>query len=120
MGCCSSKEDDGGDGAGGGGRGAVRVDVRPAAGAGANGKQRPGAVSPEQQQHEQQQHHQQQHGGAALPPDPSRSVLKRWEDVRAHYAFDKVLGRGQFGVTRLVVHRATGERAACKSISKRK
>lgn len=62
-------------------------------------------------------------GGAGFdgtPPDPAKSVLKRWEDIRAHYVFDKVLGRGQFGVTRLVVHRATGERAACKSISKRK
>jgi calcium-dependent protein kinase len=44
----------------------------------------------------------------------------RSPDVRSEWQFDKVLGRGQFGVTRLVVHRVTGERAACKSISKRK
>jgi len=87
-------------------------------------------------------------GGTRVLPDPdSKSVLGRWEvrvqiasipwlfaiasltmsrlwpkqqDIREHYIFDKVLGRGQFGVTRLVVHRVTGERSACKSISKRK
>lgn len=32
----------------------------------------------------------------------------------------QVLGKGQFGVTRLVVDKATGEHCACKSISKRK
>ncbi|KAI8473032.1 MAG: kinase-like domain-containing protein [Monoraphidium minutum] len=59
-----------------------------------------------------------QEGGLGVPD--ARSVLGHFEDIRAHYIFDKVLGRGQFGVTRLVVHRVSGERAACKSISKRK
>lgn len=97
MGCCCSKEEDEG-------RAPVSVEVRPAA----QRQQQPGGGG----------------GGGGVddgaPPDPAKSVLKRWEDIRQHYVFDKVLGRGQFGVTRLVVHRATGERAACKSISKRK
>ena len=76
-----------------------------------------------QQQQTNQPQQQRQHGskGASGGPEPgSKSVLDTWEDIRDHYVFEKVLGRGQFGVTRLVVHRGTGERAACKSISKRK
>jgi len=42
------------------------------------------------------------------------------EDVRATYSMGKELGRGQFGVTHLCTHRATGEKLACKSIAKRK
>ena len=42
------------------------------------------------------------------------------EDVRATYAVGKELGRGQFGVTSLCTHKATGHRFACKTISKRK
>lgn len=42
------------------------------------------------------------------------------DDVRSRYVFERVLGKGQFGVTRLVVDIATGEQCACKSISKRK
>jgi hypothetical protein len=62
---------------------------------------------------------------AARSPSPERSagqlcVLSSVEDVRNRYAFEKVLGKGQFGVTRLVVDKATGEQCACKSISKRK
>ncbi|XP_020105774.1 calcium-dependent protein kinase 1-like [Ananas comosus] len=68
---------------------------------------------------------------AAAPPQASASaaaaaapvgrVLGRpMEDVRASYVFGRELGRGQFGVTYLVTHRATGERFACKSIATRK
>lgn len=96
MGCCCSKEEDE-DGA------PAAVEVRPA-----------------QQQPRSQQQQKAGGGDGVPPPDPAKSVLKRWADIRQDYVFDKVLGRGQFGVTRLVVHRATGERAACKSISKRK
>jgi calcium-dependent protein kinase len=73
-----------------------------------------------------QQHKEQADGGSGgavgggPAPANSKSVLARWEDVRESYVFDKILGRGQFGVTRLVTHRTTHERAACKSISKRK
>eukprot|EP00775_Hariotina_reticulata_P001153 gene1153-1493_t len=42
------------------------------------------------------------------------------DDVKALYTFDRVLGKGQFGVTRLVIENSTGEQFACKSISKRK
>jgi hypothetical protein len=84
----------------------VTVEVKPQqfeTAAGAGGQHAPGGA------------------GGGVQPDPgSRSVLGRWEDIRDHFIFDKVLGRGQFGVTRLVVHRVTGEQSACKSISKRK
>lgn len=36
------------------------------------------------------------------------------------FDFGKVLGKGQFGVTRLVTDKKAGEVLACKSISKRK
>lgn len=52
--------------------------------------------------------------------ESAKSVLGRMDDVRAMYTFDKVLGKGQFGVTRLVTDNRTGEQLACKSISKRK
>jgi calcium-dependent protein kinase len=42
------------------------------------------------------------------------------EDVKSTYTIGKELGRGQFGVTSLCTHKATGERFACKTISKRK
>lgn len=53
-------------------------------------------------------------------PESSKSVLGRIDDMKSRFAFDKVLGKGQFGVTRLVVDKQTGEQLACKSISKRK
>ena len=59
-------------------------------------------------------------GRAWQPNPPPPLTTHDAQDVREHWIFDKVLGRGQFGVTRLVVNRASGERAACKSISKRK
>ena len=42
------------------------------------------------------------------------------QDVTALYALGRVLGRGQFGTTRLAEDKVTGEQLACKSISKRK
>eukprot|EP01025_Chloroclados_australasicus_P022122 TRINITY_DN2296_c0_g1_i1.p2 TRINITY_DN2296_c0_g1~~TRINITY_DN2296_c0_g1_i1.p2 ORF type:complete len:497 (-),score=108.07 TRINITY_DN2296_c0_g1_i1:352-1842(-) len=41
-------------------------------------------------------------------------------DIATVYTLDKVLGRGQFGVTRLAIDKKTGEKFACKTISKRK
>jgi calcium-dependent protein kinase len=42
------------------------------------------------------------------------------EDVRAVYELGKELGKGQFGVTRLCTHKASGKSFACKTISKRR
>jgi len=42
------------------------------------------------------------------------------QDIAEVYALGKVLGKGQFGTTRLCEERSTGEKYACKSISKRK
>lgn len=61
------------------------------------------------------------HQGPALthscPPFLSPPQSKNLE---ADYELGKVLGRGQFGTTRLARHRATGQSLACKSIAKRK
>ncbi|XP_062208634.1 calcium-dependent protein kinase 2 [Phragmites australis] len=55
------------------------------------------------------------------PPAPIGPVLGRpMEDVKSIYTLGKELGRGQFGVTSLCTHKATGERFACKTIAKRK
>ncbi|KAJ3684363.1 hypothetical protein LUZ61_013527 [Rhynchospora tenuis] len=55
------------------------------------------------------------------PLGPIGSVLGRpMEDVRSTYTLGKELGRGQFGVTHLCTHKVTGEKLACKTISKRK
>ncbi|KAK9835373.1 hypothetical protein WJX81_005486 [Elliptochloris bilobata] len=51
----------------------------------------------------------------------TNSVLgKETEDVTNIYTLGRVLGRGQFGTTRLAVHKGTGKEYACKSIGKRK
>lgn len=42
------------------------------------------------------------------------------QDVTTLYNLGRVLGRGQFGVTRLAEEKGSGEKYACKSISKRK
>ena len=42
------------------------------------------------------------------------------QDVTVLYTLGRVLGRGQFGTTRLAVQKATGKEFACKSIGKRK
>lgn len=47
-------------------------------------------------------------------------VLKPSTDIRNHYELGKVLGKGQFGITRLAIDKRTGEKLACKTISKRK
>uniref|UniRef100_A0A7S2QUB8 Calcium-dependent protein kinase n=1 Tax=Chlamydomonas chlamydogama TaxID=225041 RepID=A0A7S2QUB8_9CHLO len=47
-------------------------------------------------------------------------VLEQTGDVRDYYTFDKVLGKGNFGVVHLVFDKKTGAPYACKSISKRK
>ncbi|KAJ4840037.1 Calcium-dependent protein kinase 17 [Turnera subulata] len=56
--------------------------------------------------------------GKAQPIGP---VLGRpMEDIKQTYSIGKELGRGQFGVTHLCTHKATGEQYACKTIAKRK
>ncbi|KAI3753950.1 hypothetical protein L2E82_26015 [Cichorium intybus] len=62
------------------------------------------------------------------PPPPSPkpvvkadSILgKPFEDVKQHYTMGRELGRGQFGVTYLCIEKSTGQKYACKSISKKK
>ncbi|KAJ1263462.1 hypothetical protein BS78_09G186500 [Paspalum vaginatum] len=57
----------------------------------------------------------------AKPPAPIGPVLGRpMEDVKSTYTMGKELGRGQFGVTSLCTHKATSQKFACKTISKRK
>jgi calcium-dependent protein kinase len=75
--------------------------------------QAPGALAAEPHKSTDGQSTQQQSNNAKL-------VLGRSDDIRSLYTFDKVLGKGQFGVTRLVVDNKTAERYACKTISKRK
>eukprot|EP00897_Mesotaenium_endlicherianum_P010001 jgi/Mesen1/9029/ME000565S08338 len=49
------------------------------------------------------------------------SILRRsYEEVREKYSLGGELGRGQFGIIRHCTDRKTGERLACKVISKRK
>lgn len=45
---------------------------------------------------------------------------KPTDDVKSLFEIRRILGQGQFGTTRLVVDKKTGEKLACKSISKRK
>ena len=42
------------------------------------------------------------------------------QDVTSHYNLGKVLGRGQFGTTRVAECKSSGNVYACKSIAKRK
>ncbi|PIA49209.1 hypothetical protein AQUCO_01300210v1 [Aquilegia coerulea] len=49
-----------------------------------------------------------------------RILGRPMEDVRSTYTFGRELGRGQFGVTYLVIHKKTQEQFACKSIATRK
>ncbi|XP_010519813.1 PREDICTED: calcium-dependent protein kinase 34 isoform X1 [Tarenaya hassleriana] len=65
------------------------------------------------------------HAPPSPPPatkqGPIGPVLGRpMEDVKASYSLGKELGRGQFGVTHLCTHKATGHQFACKTIAKRK
>jgi calcium-dependent protein kinase len=50
----------------------------------------------------------------------SNAILDKAGDVRDYYTFDKVLGKGNFGVVHLVFDKKTNAPYACKSISKRK
>ncbi|XVF69526.1 hypothetical protein PTKIN_Ptkin11bG0088900 [Pterospermum kingtungense] len=62
-------------------------------------------------------------GASTKPSKPAAigTVLGRpMEDVKSTYNIGKELGRGQFGVTYLCTHKATGEQFACKTIAKRK
>ncbi|KAK4780670.1 hypothetical protein SAY87_016776 [Trapa incisa] len=62
-------------------------------------------------------------GTSAKPAKPTLigPVLGRpMEDLKSIYAMGKELGRGQFGVTHLCTHKATGVQFACKTIAKRK
>ncbi|XP_051137735.1 calcium-dependent protein kinase 1-like isoform X2 [Andrographis paniculata] len=62
-----------------------------------------------------------QPNAAAAPPVPTGRVLGNpISDINSVYIFSRELGHGQFGVTRLVIHRATMETFACKSIATRK
>lgn len=50
-----------------------------------------------------------------------RSVLgKPFSDVHKEFELGKILGEGQFGTTKLAVHRETKQAFACKTILKRK
>ncbi|KAE8731604.1 Calcium-dependent protein kinase 17 [Hibiscus syriacus] len=54
-------------------------------------------------------------------PNSIGTVLGRpMEDIKQTYNVGKELGRGQFGVTYLCTHKASGEQFACKTIAKRK
>lgn len=63
-------------------------------------------------------------GGTKLTnskPTPIGPVLGRpMEEIKSLYSMGKELGRGQFGVTHLCTHKATGQQYACKTIAKRK
>ncbi|KAM0864222.1 hypothetical protein ACQ4PT_044068 [Festuca glaucescens] len=54
-------------------------------------------------------------------PRYPRTSAASWAvlDVRAAYTFGRELGRGQFGVTYLATHKASGARRACKSAARK-
>jgi len=63
------------------------------------------------------------------PPKPAAPKVKKpfrrfldqkTPDITTEWTYGAKLGAGQFGVTRLCTSKTTGEKAACKSISKRK
>ena len=47
-------------------------------------------------------------------------VCRYWKDISEQFTLGKVLGKGQFGTTRIASKKSTGEKSACKTISKRK
>ncbi|CAA0838199.1 Calcium-dependent protein kinase 3 [Striga hermonthica] len=55
-----------------------------------------------------------------LPTGIGRVLGRPMSDIHSIYVFGRELGRGQFGVTHLATHRATGRAFACKSIAARK
>ncbi|KAI8470620.1 MAG: kinase-like domain-containing protein [Monoraphidium minutum] len=58
--------------------------------------------------------------GKHAASDVSLILGKPTADVKSLYEIRRILGQGQFGTTRLVVDKKSGEKLACKSISKRK
>lgn len=62
--------------------------------------------------------------GCNRPPNPvqtlSHEACRYGHDITSVYNLGKVLGKGQFGTTRIAIHKNTGEKYACKTISKRK
>ncbi|XP_075481431.1 calcium-dependent protein kinase 2-like [Primulina tabacum] len=61
-------------------------------------------------------------GNPQLPIHKANNTIlgKPYEDVKAHYNLGSELGKGQFGVTHLCIDISTGQKYACKSISKKK
>ncbi|KAL8503550.1 hypothetical protein ACS0TY_022330 [Phlomoides rotata] len=55
-----------------------------------------------------------------LPTGTGRVLGRPMSDMHSVYIFGRELGRGQFGVTHLVIHRVTRQTYACKSIATRK
>ena len=53
-------------------------------------------------------------------PDVSGGLRRYRKDIAEQFSLGKVLGKGQFGTTRIAVHRGNGDKYACKTISKRK
>jgi hypothetical protein len=56
----------------------------------------------------------------SMHPHKKLNLIGVPQDLYAEWTLGKELGRGQFGVTFLATHNVTGEKAACKCISKRK
>lgn len=56
------------------------------------------------------------------PGGPKLVVLKEstGQDIGSRYQLGNELGRGEFGITYLCIDKETGEKFACKSISKKK
>lgn len=123
--------------------GGTEADAAPAetdAGSGANGSaaKRDSVNNSSAGANSAHQHSSRVGGGEEPPKSPSTAgkpsasapkgkigaigpVLQRpMEDVKATYTMGKELGRGQFGVTHLCTHKATGQKYACKTIAKRK
>jgi calcium-dependent protein kinase len=57
---------------------------------------------------------------ATHPKQNKTKTKTKKQDVSSHYTLGRVLGRGQFGTTRLANEKSTGAELACKSIAKRK
>lgn len=60
------------------------------------------------------------HRSAMFTDDRVRWVCRYNKDIADQFSLGRVLGKGQFGTTRIAIQRATGEQFACKTISKRK
>ncbi|KAJ7546744.1 hypothetical protein O6H91_08G052800 [Diphasiastrum complanatum] len=83
----------------------------------------PNASAPARKASSMPEHRSQLHPAPRPKPSSSHtgSVLGRpLEDVTSVYTLGRELGRGQFGVTYLCTHNVTGQKFACKTITKRK